>query len=160
MNKLNATAEVTAIVKQDSTTSARVIALFAEFKSMANIKAELVKSGFYPSENGQPLGEKAARNTEGGKKWNSFGVIARRYVDVKAGRPLTDEEKASKKADSKAKADKAKADAKKELQGQLKAAQSAVLTVANCVKFLRNSAKGNEKALAALESFELATKKA
>jgi hypothetical protein len=159
---MNIQTEIKNVVELSGKTSANVVAIFAHFKTLANVKAAFIKtSKEWPmNADGTPVGEKAARTTDSGKKWNSFVVIAGRYIDLKLGRELTEQEKTDKKAAAKAAKEKALDETKKEQAGILKAAQNAVLTVPNCLLVLKKAASGNSAALAALVAFEMEMDKA
>ena len=162
MAKLNVFTEVNEIAKINGNMGARVIALFAAFSTLAAIKAEFLKGAkdWPVNEKGEKVGEKAARSTASGKNWNVFTANAGRYVDVKKGRPLTEEEKTEKAAKAKAEKAKAAQAAKEEQEGIRKAAQAAIMTIENCLAMLNKAAQGNKAAQAALVTYTQEMEKA
>jgi hypothetical protein len=158
--KTNVKTVIASLVATETKSGAVVLALFKEFKTLATIKVAFINgSKDWPkNDKGEPAGEKAARDTKSGKEWNVFTVIARRFVDLKEGRPLTAEEVTAKKtANAAKKAAETKAQ-EKETAGMIQAAATAQLTVGRALEFLKAFALGNEVAQAALTAFEEATK--
>lgn len=167
--KQSAAAMINAIVAGDSTAQQRVIAVFDAYgPSLNDIKKALFKAGKFPAnDKGEPMGNTAARQYPDGKKFNTFSVIARRYVDVKLGRALTEAEKDAKKAAAKTARDGDKAaqaiEDRKHEQAQVKqqkasiaSAKAKALTEESCIAYLAKLAEGNEDALQALDQLKTA----